>query len=368
MRTVLTAGAFFLAAASSLFGQWKGQGRLGSGQAQDTTLLIGVYDPRISPLSAQRFVPSYRMGRLFYSGLRAHDTAQTAGINNASLPTINGSYGADNCRALVIGIDFGGCPRIQIGSQNTDSNRVEYLLELGFGDSSGTCCGPAIALTRTKSPLGGNAPMSNNDQIGSLWFCSADGVTVACGAKILATAFGNMSAGNVPTRLIFMTSASGTTALSRWELRGDGNFWPFDDTTYNVGGSDASFTKRVATVYAARSSFVRVTPTYGANITIDAHLGEFFEVEPTNGVAFTLNAPTSTPGGAGTPASQQITIRIKNTTGGALGAATFTGGAGGYRLGAAWTQPATGFSRSITFVWDRTNWIEVSRTAADVAN
>lgn len=107
------------------------------------------------------------------------------------------------------------------------------------------------------------------------------------------------------------------------------------------------------------------TTTYAAAMDTDTSIANAFLIVPTNGVAFTLNVPLRAPG---TGTAQLLSITIRNTTGGVLGAATFTAGAGGFRLGAAWTQPANGFSRSIFFRFDGTNWIEVGRTAADVAN
>ena len=69
-------------------------------------------------------------------------------------------------------------------------------------------------------------------------------------------------------------------------------------------------------------------------------------------------------------APQLFTVCIINTTGGALGAATWSSGAAGFKLGAAWTQPATGFRRYITFMFDpvANRAYEISRSAADVAN
>jgi hypothetical protein len=63
----------------------------------------------------------------------------------------------------------------------------------------------------------------------------------------------------------------------------------------------------------------------------------------------------------------KMTIRIKNTFG-TLGALTFPGGAGGFRIGAVWTQPLNSFSRSITFMYDGAAWIETHRTIQDVSN
>jgi hypothetical protein len=107
----------------------------------------------------------------------------------------------------------------------------------------------------------------------------------------------------------------------------------------------------------------RITPAYSASITptiVNNSRIITASITATNNTAFTVNAPTGfVQDGA------RLTIVIRNTSGGALGAATF---AAAYKKGAAWTQPANGFSRSIDFVYDGTNWIEYGRTAADVSN
>lgn len=107
-----------------------------------------------------------------------------------------------------------------------------------------------------------------------------------------------------------------------------------------------------------------VVLTYAAAMPVNAFLGNQFFVTPTDGVAFAFNVPTNSPAAT---VGQCLSITIINTFG-VLGAATFTGGAGGFRIGAAWTQPANGFSRTIEFEWTGSVWKEVSRTAADVAN
>lgn len=98
--------------------------------------------------------------------------------------------------------------------------------------------------------------------------------------------------------------------------------------------------------------------TYSASMTPNAALGNDFTITATNNTAFTVNAPT------GGKAGQSVTITIRNTSGGALGAVTW---GAGYKL-AAWVSPATANSRSITFRSDGTNWIEIGRTTADVPN
>jgi hypothetical protein len=103
---------------------------------------------------------------------------------------------------------------------------------------------------------------------------------------------------------------------------------------------------------------IRKVVTYSGNMAIDASAGTIFVITATNGTAFIIANPSN-------PATnERITVQIINTSGGALGAVTW---GAAYKL-AAWTQPATGFSRAIDFVYDGTAWIEVSRTPADVPN
>ena len=107
-----------------------------------------------------------------------------------------------------------------------------------------------------------------------------------------------------------------------------------------------------------RNVQARTTLTFGPLIAVNAALGQVFTVTATSGAAFTVAGPTN--GQAG----QMITITIRNASGTALGAAAW---AEEYRL-AAWSNPAKGNSRSITFVYDGMNWVEIGRTVADVPN
>lgn len=101
-----------------------------------------------------------------------------------------------------------------------------------------------------------------------------------------------------------------------------------------------------------------VAPAYGASVAVNALLGTDFNIVVTDGNPFTVNNPTNLVSG------QHLYITIKNTSGGALGAVTWSSA---YKL-SAWTQPANGFSRSIQYRYDGTNLIEIARTPADVPN
>lgn len=104
------------------------------------------------------------------------------------------------------------------------------------------------------------------------------------------------------------------------------------------------------------------TLVYGPVVTPDASLGGLAVVTATNAVAFTIAAPINPPAAGN---AMVLVLTVRNASGGALGALTFNAV---FKLGAAWVQPANGFSRTISFVWNGTNWVEAFRSAADVAN
>lgn len=102
----------------------------------------------------------------------------------------------------------------------------------------------------------------------------------------------------------------------------------------------------------------QLAPTYDASIDLDNAAAESFVITATNNSAFVINEPPSAITG------QRISVTIRNTSGGALGAVTWNAV---FKM-AAWTQPADGNSRSIDFRFNGTNWVECSRTPADVPN
>jgi hypothetical protein len=107
---------------------------------------------------------------------------------------------------------------------------------------------------------------------------------------------------------------------------------------------------------------ILTTLTYGAAIAIDASLGDHFVVSVTDAVAFAFGAPTNPPP---TGKEQVIYITVRNTSGGAHGAGTWNAI---FKTAGNVTATATGFSRTYAFRWNGTNWVEIFRTAADVAN
>lgn len=115
-----------------------------------------------------------------------------------------------------------------------------------------------------------------------------------------------------------------------------------------------------AGVIVSGDDMARYGATYSASITPVAYgyLRTQATVSASNNSNFTINAPTDPREG------KELVVTIRNTSGGALGTLSFNAV---FKVGASWTQPATGTSRSIQFLYDGTNWIETGRTAADVA-
>lgn len=85
---------------------------------------------------------------------------------------------------------------------------------------------------------------------------------------------------------------------------------------------------------------------------------EFQRITVADGVAFTISNP------AAALAGRRLTFDILNSSGGAMGAITWSAN---FKLAGAFTNPASTKRRTITFYTpDGTNWIEVNRAAADI--
>lgn len=131
-------------------------------------------------------------------------------------------------------------------------------------------------------------------------------------------------------------------------------------TSYSGGPNGPMGVDPVSGVPLEAGLTARVQLPYSASIATNSSLGKSFSIVATNATPFTISNPTN--GYTGQP----ITYRIQNGSGGALGALTW--GAAFKLAGSAWTQPANGTSRAITFEYDGAAWKEISRSAADVPN
>lgn len=129
-------------------------------------------------------------------------------------------------------------------------------------------------------------------------------------------------------------------------------------TQLNMAGTADSRFAGALTMSSAALIPSAAALTYSASMTINAALGNSFTASVTDAVAHTFNAPTNPRAG------QRFILKIRNTTAGAIGAATFNAA---FKM-TAWTQPLAGFSRTVEFEYDGSNWIEVDRTAVDIPN
>ncbi len=94
-------------------------------------------------------------------------------------------------------------------------------------------------------------------------------------------------------------------------------------------------------------------------MTPNAASGSTQTITVTDGVAFTVNAPTNPVSG------QRLALVFINTSGGAMGAATFNGT---FHLAGAFTAPATANRRRYEFEYNGSFWEETFRSPADIAN
>lgn len=97
--------------------------------------------------------------------------------------------------------------------------------------------------------------------------------------------------------------------------------------------------------------------TYGVSVATDLANGNIGALTVTNGVAFTMAAPTNARVG------QRLTFEIVNATGGAMGVITWTGFA--FR-DASWANPAAGYRRTISFIFRGSSWIQDGPASGDM--
>jgi len=111
---------------------------------------------------------------------------------------------------------------------------------------------------------------------------------------------------------------------------------------------------------------------YGTSVIVKGGLGvgtgtTVFRVVVTNTTAFTLDIarPGDSTNQSFMTRGQVFGVMVKNTSGGAI---TINPEAAFKLAGGAFPVPATGYSRTVTFVWDGTYAVEIGRTTADVPN
>ena len=169
----------------------------------------------------------------------------TFATNNTERARIDSSgrllVGTSTARSNVFGIT----PYFQTEGANSNSNRSSVITygENGVG-------GPIIALCKHRaSTVGGTTIVSNNDEIGQVVFSGSDGTNFIQGAKILAEVDGTPGTNDMPTRLVFSTTADGASSpTERMRISQNGQVTVTTNTLYTGNGSTVPFqVERTAT-------------------------------------------------------------------------------------------------------------------------
>lgn len=100
-----------------------------------------------------------------------------------------------------------------------------------------------------------------------------------------------------------------------------------------------------------------VAATYSPSITVDASTAGHVTISASDTSAFTINAPTNPKKG------RTLTVDIANASGGSLGTVTWNAV---FKLAGAFSNPANGKRRTVSFRNDGTSWVETHRAAADI--
>jgi hypothetical protein len=100
-----------------------------------------------------------------------------------------------------------------------------------------------------------------------------------------------------------------------------------------------------------------VALAYAGTVNSVADLGRRFTLTVTDGGPFTIANPSNA------VKSQTITYDILNSSSGAMGTVTWDTA---FKLAGTFANPANTKRRTITFYYDGTNWIEISRAGSDI--
>jgi hypothetical protein len=102
-----------------------------------------------------------------------------------------------------------------------------YANGLAAINYSASAFAPVISLGLSKSnSLGTNTAVASGDQLGIINFVGNDGTNFRSGAYVLAEVDGGVSTGDLPTRLVFSTTADGASSpTDRLRITNNGSFW-----------------------------------------------------------------------------------------------------------------------------------------------
>lgn len=147
-----------------------------------------------------------------------------------------------------------------------------------------------------------------------------------------------------------MTTATTNYGFIKPVVGGDRNSWGAE--------LNGTLDQIDSTIFNANNNTL-VPLTYQASVIPNCALATAFKIIVTDNVAFAIAAPVNVPSVSG----PRITFIILNSSGGAMGALTWNGV---FALAGAFTNPANGKRRTISFILDGATWVELYRASADI--
>jgi hypothetical protein len=192
---------------------------------------------------------------------------------------INGTEAAriDTSRRLLVGTSSGravGFTSLQAPVQVETTTAAAYTAVNNTNDANG--CYVSIAKTRGTS-AGAVTAVQNNDELGAIRISGSDGTGFVVGAQIIAAVDGTPGTNDLPTRLVFSTTADGASSpTERMRINAGGNFLINQTTTDDPAGTN---TQGLAFGSAGWISNCRdgATPVLIGRKGADGTLVEFFQ-------------------------------------------------------------------------------------------
>ena len=168
-----------------------------------------------------------------FGALRGLNAAGTE-VCNIQFDTTNSAMNFRTANTTRMSIDSSG--RLLIGgTTNVSNGGIEGSLEvLGTGSDDASVnlarfsndIHPSfLCFSKSRNgSLGGNTIVQNNDRLGAILFFGSDGTDLSSsGAQIECKVDGTPAGDNMPARLIFKTTASGTSPSERMVISSNGN-------------------------------------------------------------------------------------------------------------------------------------------------
>ena len=271
--------------------------------------------------------------------------AHTGGLTSQGIPTA--AFPALNNHVLNFTLaNAGPSPTVERGSS------------LSYCTDEGTCRQASDGAPTSTFDI--HRSINTNSEIGRLKFSAYDSANAAKDYGYFNGIINDNTAASEDAELRIVTKVAGADVIQAqiidgWCI-GPANGCALGTGKVNVEGASGGFY-----VDGMKQTGME-TVTYSASMTPDLRAGHVHRITVTDGVAMTMNTPTNRDA---TAPGTVTTYVFRNTSGGAMGAVTF---GGIHKIAGAFTTPATGFSRSITFYDDGSNLVELYRGAADVAN